>query len=200
MERVMIFIDGSNLYHGLVRLYQAIYEDFESFQMDFACFADSLCGAGRRLIHTHYYNVPLRQQDDPEAYAAQQRFLSYIRSLPYFTLHLGRLVPRDRLLECQECGRRTMHTYRTEKGVDVYIATHMLVMAFDGQYDTAILVSGDGDFAGAVEEVIRLQKDVENADLATSEPTFLSQRCTRKIELTRDFLEPCVTIRHSRTS
>lgn len=190
----LIFTDGSNLYHGLVKLYQGMYEDFQSFRADFRCFVELIRGDGRRLIHTHYYNVPVRRQDGPEEYASQQRFLNYIRSLPHFTLHLGRLVPRDRMIECPQCGSQFVHAYRTEKGVDVYLASHMLVMAFDNQYDTAILVSGDGDFAGAVEEIIRLGKQVENADFVSPVPTFLSQRCTRKIELTAEFLEPCVTV------
>lgn len=90
----LIFIDGSNLYHGLVKLYQGMYEDFQSFRADFRCFVELIRGDGRRLIHTHYYNVPVRRQDGPEEYASQQRFLNYIRSLPHFTLHLGRLVPQ----------------------------------------------------------------------------------------------------------
>ncbi len=50
-----------------------------------------------------------------------------------------------------------------EKGVDVKIATDMVAMAYAGEYDVVILVSGDGDLAPAVHEVRRLGRRVENA-------------------------------------
>src|SRR5438309_376193 len=54
MERIMIFIDGSNLYYGLRHSTGRTAVNFDRFAME-------LCGPGRRLIHTHYYNVALRQ-------------------------------------------------------------------------------------------------------------------------------------------
>jgi len=40
-----------------------------------------------------------------------------------------------------------------EKGVDAAIITDLLSLAFDDNYDTAILVSGDADYAPAVEYI-----------------------------------------------
>ena len=144
----MIFIDGSNLYYGLRDL-------LGHARLDFQAFCNMLCGPNRRLVHAHYYNVPLRQGDDPGAYAAQQKFLAQLRKIPHFTIHLGRLVDRDRDETCPSCSHKYSVKYRTEKGVDVQLAAHMLAFAFDNQYDTAILVSNDGDFAPVVAEVIR---------------------------------------------
>lgn len=50
-----------------------------------------------------------------------------------------------------------------EKGVDTRIVVDMLLHASKDNYDTAILVSGDGDFARACEAVGELGKNVENA-------------------------------------
>lgn len=83
MDRVMVFIDGSNLYHGL-------HHEFGHARIDFIRFCDLLCGAQRRLVHTHYYNVPVRQATDPLEYAKQQKFFSKLQAIPHFTLHLGR--------------------------------------------------------------------------------------------------------------
>jgi uncharacterized LabA/DUF88 family protein len=47
---------------------------------------------------------------------------------------------------------------RKSKGVDITLTKDMLVQAFLGNYDIAVLVSGDGDFHPVVEEVRRLGK------------------------------------------
>jgi hypothetical protein len=44
------------------------------------------------------------------------------------------------------------------KGVDITLTKDMLVQAFLGNYDVAVLVAGDGDFRPVVEEVKRLGK------------------------------------------
>ncbi len=79
----------------------------------------------------------------------------------------------------------------TEKGVDVHLAAHMLAHAFDNQYDAAILVSNDGDFAPAVAEVRRLHKQVVNADFVPRLPSHLSKSCDSTIPLNKKFLKPC---------
>ena len=185
MDRVMVFIDGSNLYHGLK-------EALGHARVDFQRFCSLLCGSSRRLVHVNYYNVPLRQADDPARYARQQKFFAQLRKIPYFTIHLGRLVDRGREESCPNCSEKYTVKYQTEKGVDVQIASHMLTFAFDNQYDTAILVSEDGDFAPVVAEVLRLNKQVENAAFPRRLPSFLSGRCSRVIRLDDAFLQPCL--------
>ena len=185
MERVMVFIDGSNFYHGLK-------EALGHARVDFQRFCSLVCASSRRLVHAHYYNVPLRQADDPARYAGQQRFLGQLRKIPYFTIHLGRLVDREREESCPSCSEAYTVKYQTEKGVDVQIASHMLMFAFDNQYDAAILVSHDGDFAPVVAEILRLDKQVENAEFPHRLPSFLSERCARIIRLDKAFLRPCI--------
>lgn len=95
MERVMVFIDGSNFYYGLL-------ETLGHARIDFACFCDLLCGQKRRLIRAHYYNVPVRQATDPVRYAQQQKFFHGLRSILHFSLSLGRLVDREQQEECPQ--------------------------------------------------------------------------------------------------
>lgn len=67
---------------------------------------------------------------------------------------------RDRPVRCQEDGCRASITHcptcrgalkaAGEKGVDAAIITDLLTMAFDDNYDIAVLVSGDADHALAV--------------------------------------------------
>ncbi len=185
MDRIIVFIDGSNLYHGLRAAAGHARLDFERF-------AKQLCGSTRRLVHTHYYNIPLRQADDPKAYAGQQKFFAQLRKVPHLTIHLGRLVDREREEKCPGCAHAYTVEYRTEKGVDVQLAAHMLAHAFDNQYDTAILVSHDGDFAPVVAEVQRLNKRVENAEFPNRLPSFLSGSCSGTLTLDEALLKPCL--------
>ena len=138
-ERVCIFIDGSNFYHGLKA-------SFLRTDLSFERFVEWLAG-DRKLVRTYYYNATVSQQRDPERYRSQQRFFQSLSRIPYFSLRLGRLEPRGSTF--------------VEKGVDIAIAVDMLSMAFSNVYDTAILVSSDGDFARAIEAVCNLGKHVE---------------------------------------
>jgi len=63
-ERVVVFIDGSNFYHGLKA-------NFGRTRVDFYKFAASLCGDNRKLIRIYYYNVPFKKEIDEEKYKSQ---------------------------------------------------------------------------------------------------------------------------------
>lgn len=104
MKRVVIFIDGSNLYHSLVGL-------LGHAKLDFGKFIGKL-STGYELFRTYYYNAQRNQQADPLAYKSQQQFLSSLRSLPFFELRLGVLRPRG-------------DTW-VEKGIDVKVAVDMI--------------------------------------------------------------------------
>jgi len=208
VERVMIFIDGSNFYHGLK-------ENNIRTSINFQKFCDKLCG-DRRLIQIHYYNVPLIQSVDPQNYQSQQRFFDMLRKTPYLALHLGRFAKRSQEFRCPNpsCGESLseliikcpkclteknikLPPFCVEKGVDVNIAADMLSNAFDNTYDTAILVSEDGDFVPVVREVKRLRKRVENAYFPQFPPTFLSQNCDRPlISLNKDYIKECLLPKH----
>ncbi|NLV73259.1 MAG: NYN domain-containing protein [Chloroflexi bacterium] len=158
-ERVVIFIDGSNLYMGL-------RQEIPNGRIDMGRFAAKLCGPERQLVRTYYYYAPVDQFDDPELYRMQQPFLKALRNIPYFQLQLGKL-------------ERTPSGQYIEKGIDVYLATDMLKYAYKDIYDTAIIVTGDGDFTYVVREVKDLGKHVENASLRSSRSLMLSQTCDR---------------------
>ena len=55
----------------------------------------------------------------------------------------------EQISDCPKCGKRMRRT--VEKGIDSSIITDLLAGAFDETYDVAVLISGDADFAPAVE-------------------------------------------------
>jgi len=166
-ERIAIFIDGSNFYHGLKAL-------FGSAKIDFVKLAEKLC-AGRKLIRTYYYNVPVNRADGEERYRRQQGFFAKLHGTPYMEVKLGRLVRRGSTM--------------IEKGVDVKLAVDMLNMAFTNIYDTAIVVSGDGDFDSAIYGAKNMGKHVENAYFSSGHSDQLKKACDKFIlldELVKD--------------
>ena len=158
-ERVMIFIDGNNLYHSLKHVIGKTNLEFDKF-------SQRLVGE-RHLIRTYYYNAPLNREDDEEKHRQQQSFFDSLDSVPYLTKRFGRLEKRI-IRHTLPDGTYTSTPTYVEKGVDTYIVIDMLTFAFKNTYDTAILVSGDEDFAVLVENIKELGKHVEVANLGGS--------------------------------
>ncbi len=135
-NRVMVFIDGSNLYHVMT-------QNLTRHDLRFGKFSEKLAGS-RSLVRTYYYNI--RQNIRSEE---QERFLKSLYDTPYMEVKLGIVKQRGQAM--------------VEKGVDVMIAIDLLKCAYEDLYDTAILVSGDGDFYPAVQAVKDLGQHVEIA-------------------------------------
>jgi len=166
MERICVFIDGSNLYHGTKEVLPDAHVDIGKLI--------TWLVKSRALVRTYYYNCPISPQHDPTAAKAQQRFFSALGRIPYLQVRLGRLEPRGGGF--------------IEKGVDVSIAVDMLSMGVRNLYDTAILVSSDGDFASAIKAVQELGKHVEVAHFAKGRN--VQQAADVAIELNARSLSP----------
>jgi hypothetical protein len=91
MDRVCIFIGGSNFYHALRDAGLPVGVDFGKLSV-------RLTGPDRRHVHTYYYNTPLirPRPDDPGFVAkdhpcrAEQRFFNAFRFIPNLTFRHGR--------------------------------------------------------------------------------------------------------------
>ena len=140
-ERVVIFIDGSNLYH-------ALGATLGRHDLNFTEFVKKLC-AERKLLRTYYYNALQDVAQRPDAFKEQQEFLDILRQTPYLEVRLGTI--------------KTAQGTQVEKGVDIMLATDLLYFAWNNFYDTAVLVSGDADFAYALQAVKNMGKHVEVA-------------------------------------
>jgi uncharacterized LabA/DUF88 family protein len=140
-NRVAIFIDGSNLYH-------ALRDNCSRVDLNFTDFTNKLC-AGRPLFRTYYYNVLQDPNQRPDGFREQQEFLDVLKKTPYLEVRLG--------------GMKLSQGVPVEKGIDIMLATDMLHFAWNNLYDVAILVSGDGDFAYALQAAKNMGKHVEVA-------------------------------------
>ena len=90
---------------------------------------------------------------------------------------LGRLEPRG-------------DTY-VEKGVDIALVVGMLLHAAKDDYDVGILVSGDGDFACALEAVGEMGRGVESAYFQTGRLEHLQHVSDKFHEIDAEIIEKC---------
>jgi uncharacterized LabA/DUF88 family protein len=164
-DRVAIFIDGSNLYHGL-------RSSFGHHNINFSEFANKLCGA-RRLFRTYYYNVLQDPTQKPDGYRDQQEFLDILRKTPYLEIRLG--------------STKVAQGIAVEKGIDIMLATDLLYFAWNNFYDVAVLVSGDSDFAYALQAVKNMGKHVEVAYFETGASKDLLNVADNRYLLNRAF-------------
>lgn len=172
-DRLMIFIDGSNLYHSLK-------SESGRTDIDYAKLITCLT-QGRELRRTYFYGALVDQTKDPQGYRGQQRFLASLRSVPYFEVRLGHLVYRN-----------WPNAAPYEKGIDVRLATDMLTHAFRNNFDVALLVSGDADFADMLQAVKDQGKHVEVALLGPVTSSIrLREVADRIVSVDAAFLANC---------
>jgi len=90
----------------------------------------------------------------------------------------------SRTIKCHQCGdvRRTY----TEKGIDVALATKLLVLANNRAFETAILVSGDKDYLETVKAVKALGLRVEVVSWRRSLSNELAQESSKNVILLDD--------------
>jgi len=164
-KRVMIFIDGSNHYHIVKDMFN---NEKKSMNFDFEKFVNELVG-DRELIRVYYYSAPLDRKKDEETYMKQQRFFDALRRIPNFNLILCRM---------QKVRIDGKDIYQVKED-DINLAVDMVKLAFNNAYDSAILVSSDGDFNPAVRAVKEIGKNVENVGFETKFSYHLKRECDK---------------------
>lgn len=144
-KKVIVYIDGFNLYFGLVERGWRKY-----LWLDLKKFANSLLLPEQILVHTKYFTSrisrPLSKQ------RRQSIFIDALSILTEFSIFYGRYQAQVRI--CENCGFTSIIS--NEKKTDVNIATELLVDAFQDSFDTAILVSADADLTAPIVAIRRL--------------------------------------------
>lgn len=169
-ERAMVFIDAMNLYESLGGLKI-------NTNVDYYKFAAKLAGPHRRLIRCHVYTGAYDQTREPVKYAGQVKFFNRVHRMGFVTLKTRPLIFRGGAY--------------IQKGVDTLLATDMVTMAFLNHYDVAILVSGDGDLAPAIDAVKAAGKQIIAATFSRSRSTAITQSADQEIPLAAGFFADC---------
>jgi len=162
-ERVQIFVDGGNFYHLVLKKLGIGENDFSL--EDFAKFlanGKDIINMGKRF----YVGTVREQVGNPrskKAMSKQTRLFTALKSTGW-DIKTSKLRARTekiridgRVVDYKELKRKGVHEIeiRTirEKGIDVKLATDLIVGAVDNRYDTAIIVSSDSDLIPAIDWV-----------------------------------------------
>ncbi len=170
-ERVIIFIDGSNHYNVVKDL---VGRNYSLKDFDFEKFINFLSD-GRKLVRAYYYTAPLDKKKNEETYREQQQFFEKIKKIPHFSLILCRM---------QKDVENGKIKYSVKED-DIHIAVDMVKYAYNDAYDTAILVSSDGDFVPAIEAVKEKGKNVENIGFKNKFSWHLKQKSDKFKQLSK---------------
>lgn len=179
MERVCVFIDGANFYHQC-------RDNLGRTDVDFGAFAALVVGPARSLVRTYYYTCRLTPDHAEDMRKAQEKFLGALDHINYLEVRLGKLVRRE--TKCKVCNN--VEEKWMEKGVDMRLGVDMLAAAAKDMYDTAVLVSGDGDLAEAVRAVKEIGRHVEVAAFPKNRAYELVKAADVARDLTTAELKP----------
>ena len=140
----IVYVDGFNFYYGAVRGTAHKWVDIEA-----------VC---RRLlprddiVKIRYFTARVTERpNDLQPPVRQDMYLRALATNPLIALHYGRFVTRRARLPLASDTNAIVEVLRTEeKGSDVNLATYLLLDAFQGRCDTAVVVSNDSDLAEPV--------------------------------------------------
>lgn len=143
-ERVIAYVDGYNLYHGLRdKGWQRFY------WLDIHALLSSEIRDGQELTAVRYFTASGRRQSDG-AHLRQKTYLQALRSLGTIDVRqIGKFEKRP--WRCAKCGANLKRDQ--EKQTDVAMATAIIADAHADDYDCAWVMTADSDLVPAIEHV-----------------------------------------------
>ena len=149
--KVALFFDGKNFYKAFRRYAPDLEIDYSKLAN---WLTGQVSGGGGDFVGARYYTGFTAPRE-----SGLSAFSDFLNALE---MQLGYFVKREprvrRTAKCNECG--FTYTYHTEKRVDTRLVADMIHFAAVNAYDVAVLLSGDQDFAPAVDAVNALGKRV----------------------------------------
>ena len=132
MERIAIFMDNSNIFQGF-RKYN-VKVDYEKLK--------NLIIKDRKLHNIFLYEGVLYpiSSEKKKWYKDLKNKSGYVIKASFDKITYNNTI---------------------EKKIDIQIAIDVISLAYENAYDTAALVSGDGDFIPVIEKLLELKKNVE---------------------------------------
>jgi uncharacterized LabA/DUF88 family protein len=167
MRRVIVYIDGFNLYHAIDDLGQSHLKWLNQVKL------------------VRYFSAYATWK--PDAYARHRDYVAALKAQGVETNMAGF---KKKSRSCFNCGARWLG--HEEKETDVNIAVQMVADALTGEADRLILISADTDLAPPIRTIARLAPQCE-VFVATPPKRFKNcQALKPALELTPGRLAKCL--------
>lgn len=133
-ERVIAYIDGYNLYFGLIDSH------FERYLwLDVKALVQALLKPNQELVSVKYFTTLITTNVDKRL--RQKQYIGALQSLENVTVIFGKFQHEKG--NCGVCGGQ--YTEEKEKMTDVGIATHIMSDFYEDKFDMGMIISGDTD-------------------------------------------------------
>lgn len=152
-ERIIAYIDGFNLYRGMRAAKMQ-----HLFWLDLNKLIRRISPKDSHVVGVKYFTariLNLKDKTDPqhaEGEASRKRQTEYIDALKSTGIQVFEGKYKRRKVRCHSCDSEWIKP--EEKATDVQIATQLLSDAFRGNFDSALVVTGDADVVPALRVVV----------------------------------------------
>jgi uncharacterized LabA/DUF88 family protein len=192
MPQTIVYIDGFNLYYGMLRRSPHKWLDVVKL------FTDHVLAHQATVTQVRYYTAPVlgRMSDDPQSPIRQRLYLQALRKLYPQQLviieghmlagkgyqRLVRPIPEAPQL-------KTVQVYSfDEKKTDVSLATDLVNGAWRGDYQQAVVCSNDSDLQPALASVKALHPHLR---LGLAAPVNQGHHTDPERALSKDLMQAC---------
>lgn len=146
--RTNFYVDAFNLYYGCLK-------GTKHRWLDLATLFGKVFPRNEINRIRYFTAIVESRPSDLRRPAHQQAYLRALRTIPNLSIHLGQYKTRAVQLPLAtppRTGAKTARVLRTEeKGSDVNLASYLLLDAFRGDCEVAIVVSNDADLKAPIE-------------------------------------------------
>lgn len=134
MNKVSIFIDGFNLYHGIKILGKQYYKWLNINKL-----SEYLIKPTDKIISINYFTAKVINNKNKQA--NQEKYISAISTLKKVNIFYGKYKYKNYLCPlCHQVFRQPI-----EKITDVNISVRAIIGAYKKEYEKAIFITGDTD-------------------------------------------------------
>lgn len=145
MTRIVAYVDGFNLYYGI--------RDSGFKWLNIEALVRAYLDATDTLTAVNYFTAHVKGTPaDPDAPLRQQVYLRAVGTLPLVTCHYGKFTRWTKLMplaapiaSLRPVPDRVQVLKVEEKGSDVALGSQLVADAYEGRFDTALVVSNDTD-------------------------------------------------------
>jgi uncharacterized LabA/DUF88 family protein len=161
--RTILYVDGFNLYFRLLAKRPPVK------WLNIKKLAETLLSPANRIVAIKYYTARVSGRLDADGPARQQIYLDALATVPEISVYMGNFLLSEKFaglvkppefrprLTLPEPWPDVVKIIKVEeKGSDVNLACHLLLDAFQGNFDVAAVLSNDSDLVEPIRIVTQV--------------------------------------------